>query len=86
MPQSQSKVCVFAFHPFLCGQTSCFLPCCLETLLWVCSFAVVGRKRNCCLSLLAVNNIQILNGTIPRILYQVITTTLDVHDPQEVLK
>lgn len=89
MPQFQSKAwnsCyIFAFHPFLSGQTSCFLPCCLETLLWVCSFAVVGRKCNCCLSLLAVNNIQILNGTIFHILYQVLTTTLDVQNPQEVL-
>lgn len=49
------------------------------------SFAVVGRKHNCCLPLLAVNNVQILNDTIPHILSQVPATTLDMPDPQEAL-
>lgn len=66
------------------GQTGCLLPCCLEALLWFPSFAVVGRKHNCCL-FIAVNNIQILNGTNLCIPYQVLATALDVPDPQEVL-
>lgn len=79
---SGKNCCVFLFI-FSSGQSSCLLPCGLETLLWLSSFAVMGSK--CYPSFVGVNNITILNGTIAHILHQVPATPLNVPDPQKAL-